>query len=70
MLIEQSIWIQGVIINRNLDGEEQVSNFHAKVTRAIGFVTYPGKLLPQNDRISFTSETVHACMKTRIFEPP
>ena len=38
----------GVIIDRNLDWEEHISNVRTKVSRAIGFLKYSRKFLPQN----------------------
>ena len=38
----------GVIIDRNLDWKEHVNNLRTKVSRAIGFLKYSRKFLPQN----------------------
>ena len=38
----------GVIIDRNLSWEEHVNNLRTKVSRAIGFLKYSRKFLPQN----------------------
>ena len=38
----------GVIIDKNLNWEEHISNVHTKVSRAIGFLKYSRKFLPQN----------------------
>ena len=38
----------GVIIDRNLDWEEHISNVRTKVSRAIGFLKYSRKFVPQN----------------------
>ena len=38
----------GVIIDRNLNWEEHISNVRSKVSRAIGFLKYSRKFLPQN----------------------
>ena len=38
----------GVIIDRNLDREEHISNVRTKVSRAIGFLKYFRKFLPRN----------------------
>ena len=38
----------GVIIDKNLNWEEHISNVRTKVSRAIGFLKYSSKFLPQN----------------------
>ena len=38
----------GVIIDKNLNWEEHISNVRTKVSRAIGFLKYSRKFLPQN----------------------
>ena len=38
----------GVVIDRNLDWEEHISNVRTKVSRAIGFLKYCRKFLPRN----------------------
>ena len=41
----------GVIIDGSLDWEEHISNVRTKVSRAIGFLKYCRKFLPQNTLI-------------------
>ena len=43
----------GVIIDKNLDWEEHISHVGTKVSRAIGFLKYSRKFLPQTHCVKF-----------------